>query len=208
MEKKTVEDVRRILSVLGAEGMLDTLLCIREIEPATASEVAKMMDIHVATAVKRLSGLHEIGLVEFNIRKGKTRSAKEYALVSRSFGLDIDLDELSGGTAGGNEDIGIYLELMKNMAERFARFSGRSTEDIIAGWEERLDVPRGIFRSVGQEDVSVGDALGLISRIIELEGLEYGNMTARSVARVSLESVIGSDELREFIEAKVFGGME
>ena len=57
------EEVQRILSVLGTEGVLDTLLCIREYEWMTASEIAKQMDTHIATAVKRLGGLYEIGKI-------------------------------------------------------------------------------------------------------------------------------------------------
>jgi len=208
MENKKVEDVRHILSVLGAEGVLDTLLCIREIEPATASEVAERMNTHVATAVKRLSGLHEIGLVESNIRKGKTRSAKEYTLVSSSFGLDIDLDALSGDFSGGKDDVGAYPRLVDDMAERFARFSGMAKNDVIAGWRGRLELPDWLFGESASMDGGADEALGAIARIIDLESAEYGEMAARAVAKASLESVIGSSELRELIGTEIFGGIE
>lgn len=189
------DDIKRILSVLGSEGMLDTLLALRELEPATASELASHMDIHVATAVKRLSALHEIGLLDRRTRKGKTRSAREYELMSRSFGLDIDLDQLAGERPG--DELAVYPALVSDMADRFARFSGKHRSDIISGWKAMLDFPDGFF--TGGEDYTVEDALDIISGIIEAESVEYGRLTARSVAEASVESVATTEEFRQYL---------
>ena len=127
------KDIEGVLAILGIEGILDTLICVKRLEWATASEVADNMNTHVATAVKRLSGLYDIGILDRRVRKGRTRSAQEYSLVSNSFGLDIDLDELAGDSVE-HENSELYILLLKDIARRFAKFSGRNIDDIISDW--------------------------------------------------------------------------
>ena len=188
------QEIQHILSVLGTEGVLDTLLCVKEQDWATASEIAELMNTHVATAVKRLSGLYEIGILDKRVRKGRTRSAQEYSLISSSFGLDIDLDELVGGASGSSGDPGVYLLLLKDMARRFAKFSGRPVDEIISSWSI------GDIDNAGQDEI-----IQTIAEALELEVEEYGELTVKSLAAASLDAVCGHD-LND-LPKKFFGGV-
>lgn len=171
------EDIQHILSVLGAEGALDTLLCVRELEHATASEVAAEMGTHVATAVKRLTALHDIGLLDRRVRRGRTRSAQEYSLLSNSFGLDIDLNELAGAESA-ELGHGVYMLLLRDMARRFGRFSGRQEEEIVSHW------------GIGDiEGLGMAEAAAIINDVLEREAREYGELTVKSLAAASAEAV-------------------
>lgn len=194
-DKMSKEEIQHILSVLGTEGVLDTLLCVKEQDWATASEIAELMDTHVATAVKRLSGLYDIGILDRRVRKGRTRSAQEYSIISNSFGLDIDLDELVGGETGSS-DSEIYLLLLKDIARRFGKFSGRSSEEIISGW--------GVEKVLNNANASQDDIIKAITEVLELETEEYGELTVKSLAAASLDA-IGRD--LNNLPSRFFGGM-
>ena len=187
------EEIGQILSVLGTDGILDTLLCVRSLDWATASEIADKMNTHVATAVKRLSGLYDIGILDRRVRKGRTRSAQEYSLISSSFGLDIDLNELAGGP-GGQEDTKIYLLLLKDMARRFGKFSGRNVDDIISSW--------GVEKILDKGKIGLDEIVQTITMVLELEAEEYGELTVRSLAAASLDAV-GQD--MNNLPSKYFG---
>jgi len=188
-------EIQHILSVLGTEGILDTLLCVKEMEWATASEVAEKMDTHVATAVKRLSGLYDVGILDRRVRKGRTRSAQEYSLISSSFGLDIDLDELAGSKPGGSNS-GVYVLLLKDMARRFGKFSGRNVDDIISSWGVRdvLDNP----------EVELDEVILAITNVLEMETEEYGELTVKSLAAASLDAV-GESGISNNLPSRFFG---
>ena len=192
------EDVEGILAVLGTEGILDTLLCVRSLEWATASEVAEEMNSHVATAVKRLSGLYDIGILDRRVRKGRTRSAQEYALLSPSFGLDIDLDELAGDP-GNNGSTELYIMLLKDMARRFGKFSGRNVEDIISDWS--------VQEILNDKKVSQDRIIQTITDVLEREVEEYGELTVRSLAAASLDAIDGSQIIYN-LPKKFFGVIE
>ena len=183
------QEMQQILSVLGNEGILDTLLCVKEHDWTTASEIAEIMDTHVATAVKRLSNLYEIGILDRRVRKGKTRSAQEYSLNSTSIGLDIDLDELAG--KDNNDPTDAYMTLLEDMARRFSKFSGRSAKEIGIAWDlTRL------------KDARSEELLYAISNILDAEAHEYGELTVKSLAAASLDAIgLGPENLPE----KYFG---
>ncbi len=190
------QEIQHILSVLGTEGVLDTLLCVKEQDWATAREIAELMDTHVATAVKRLSGLYDIGILDRRVRKGRTRSAQEYSLISNSFGLDIDLDELVGGTSGSS-DSKLYLQLLKDIARRFGKFSGRPSEEIISSW----GIEKILNADAGQDEI-----IQAITDVLELETEEYGELTVKSLAAASLDAVGGLDI--ENLPSRFFGGIK
>ena len=190
------DEIQQILSVLGAEGVLDTLLCVKGHDWVTASEIAGEMNTHVATAVKRLSGLYEIGILDRRVRKGRTRSAQEYSLISSSFGLDIDLDELVGGTSGSTGNSEIYLLLLKDMARRFGKFSGRDVDEIISSW--------GVQKILDGEKISQNGIIQTITDVLEMEAEEYGELTVKSLAAASLDA-INDSEIIQNLPKKYFG---
>ena len=191
------QEIQHILSVLGTEGVLDTLLCVKEHDWATASEIAEIMDTHVATAVKRLSGLYDIGILDKRVRKGRTRSAQEYSIISNSFGLDIDLDELVGGETGNSGSVDEYLLLLKDIARRFGKFSGRPVEKIISSW--------GIQKVLKDKKASQDEIIRTITQVLELESEEYGELTVKSLAAASLDAV-GQD--LNNLPSRFFGGIK
>ena len=194
------EELQRALAVLGTEGILDTLLCVKEMGWATASEVAERMNVHVATAVKRLSSLEEIGALEQRVRRGRTRSAKEYSLTKNSISIGIDLEVLAG--TDGKDNSELYSELLEDMAGRFGRFSGKGIETIHEEWVARLEDPKKIL-SGKSDNPGPEEMLDLIAGIVEIESNEYGMMTVRSLLAASLDSVGASAAERNEIMKKI-----
>ena len=196
-DRMNKQEIQHILSVLGAEGVLDTLLCVREQDWATASEVAELMNTHVATAVKRLSGLYDIGILDRRVRRGKTRSAQEYSLISNNFGLDIDLDELMGGASGSSENSDVHLLLLNDIARRFGKFSGRPVEEIISSWD--------IQKVLNNEKISQDKIIQIITNVLESEAEEYGELTVKSLAAASLDAV-GNQDIKN-LPSRFFGSV-
>jgi len=155
------------------------------------------MNTHVATAVKRLSGLYEIGILDRRVRKGRTRSAQEYSLLSNSFGLDIDLNELVGGTSSSSGDSDSYMLLLKDIARRFGKFSGKSSEEIISGWS--------IQNILDNAEASQEEIIKTIAEVLELEAEEYGELTVKSLATASLDAISGHD--LNNLPSRFFGGI-
>ena len=196
-DRMNKQEIQQILSVLGTEGILDTLLCVKKLKWVTASEISREMNTHVATAVKRLSGLYDIGILDRRVRKGRTRSAQEYSLISNSFGLDIDLNELVGETSGSSENSDAYLLLLKDIARRFSKFSGRPQDEIVSNW--------GIQGVLDNAKTSQNEIVQTITEVLELGAEEYGELTVKSLAAASLDAVGNLDV--EKLPSRFFGGM-
>ena len=88
------EDMRRMLFVLGKEHCLDVMIYLYKNDWQTASQVARGLKIHIATAVKYLSELHELGLVDRRVKWGKTREAFEYQLKNPKINIEFDIGQL------------------------------------------------------------------------------------------------------------------
>lgn len=80
-----------MLFVLGKKHCLDVMISLYKNGWQTASEVAADLKIHIATAVKYLSELHELGLVDRQIKMGITREAYEYQLKNPKIEIEIDI---------------------------------------------------------------------------------------------------------------------
>ncbi len=201
------EGVQVILSTLGTEGALDTLLCVKEREWITASEVSELMGIHVATAVKRLSSLYDIGLLDRKVRKGKARSALEYTLISTSFGLDIDLNELSRDPSEQSRNADLYIQLLKDMAMRFGKFLGRNMDEIIAEWIAKTDDSNKVLAGLNDEaskNHSQDEVIQTISIVMELEAESFGELTVKALGAASLEAIDGA-HIIDKLPSKFFG---
>jgi predicted transcriptional regulator len=88
------EDMRKMLFVLGKEHCMDVMINLYKNDWQTASQVARDLNIHIATAVKYLSELHELGLVDRRIKKGKTRESFEYQLKNPKIKIELDISRL------------------------------------------------------------------------------------------------------------------
>ena len=88
------EDIRKMLFILGKEHCLDVMINLYKNDWQTASQVARDLKIHIATAVKYLSELHELGLVDRWLKQGKTREVFEYRLKSPKIKIELDISQL------------------------------------------------------------------------------------------------------------------
>jgi DNA-binding HxlR family transcriptional regulator len=87
-------DLRFMLYVLGKEHSLDIIINLYKNGWQTASEVARDLGIHIATAVKYLSELHELGLVTRQEKKGRTRTTFEYKYRKQVISIEFELNNL------------------------------------------------------------------------------------------------------------------
>ena len=88
------EDMRRMLFVLGKEHCLDVMIYLYKNDWQTASQVARGLKIHIATAVKYLSELHELDFLDRRLKKGKTRESFEYQLKNPKINIELDISQL------------------------------------------------------------------------------------------------------------------
>ncbi len=84
---------REICTLLGNPTVADILRFIAEKKEATASEVARSMGIHVATAVKYLSALHDLNILDREVRKTGRRPAYAYRLKSDTIQIEFSFSE-------------------------------------------------------------------------------------------------------------------
>lgn len=83
-----------MLYVLGKEHSLDVIMNVYKNGWRTASEVASDLDIHVATAVKYLSELHELGLANRRGKRGRTRATFEYQVKKQVISIEFELNAI------------------------------------------------------------------------------------------------------------------
>jgi predicted transcriptional regulator len=88
------EDMKKMLFVLGKEHCLDVMINLYKNDWQTASEVAGDLKVHIATAVKYLSELHELGFVDRRVKKCKMREAYEYQLKNPKIKIELDISQL------------------------------------------------------------------------------------------------------------------
>ncbi|MDO9537934.1 MAG: hypothetical protein Q7J68_06410 [Thermoplasmata archaeon] len=200
-------DVRMKLNALGSEGALDTLICLKKHDWATASEVAKDMETHVATAVKRLNLLHEAGFLDRRVRKGKTRSAQEYSLFSTRMVIELNLE---GGADTGNAEF--MGALLRDILERLGRFGGRTVENVLRDWKKIPGIDSKIItwlenNSLDKTYAQTEKMLKTITIILTVETREYGELTIKALARASLDAVTATHgQIIHDLPTKYFGG--
>lgn len=90
-------ETRRVAGLLAREKTGEILAHLHRRPYLAASEVARLEDIHVATAQRYLKELAEAGLVGSRPRQGSPRATEEYWILESRITIQIDLD---GGVAG------------------------------------------------------------------------------------------------------------
>lgn len=88
------EQFQRAAFVLGKEHCIDVVENLYLREWSTATEIAEELKIHTATAVKYLTELHEIGIVEKRTREGKYKDAFEYRLINPEINLTLNFEKI------------------------------------------------------------------------------------------------------------------
>ena len=84
----------RAAFVLGKDHSIDLIETLYIKDWTTATEIADELKIHTATAVKYLTELHEIDLVEKRTRPGKYKDALEYKLINSKINLTLNFDKI------------------------------------------------------------------------------------------------------------------
>ena len=197
------DELRTRLAAVGSDGCVDTLVCVRGLGWATASEVAGDMGTHVATAVKRLNAIHEAGFLQRRIRTGRTRHAKEYSLRSERFVIEVDLnDEKPAGAVLG--------ALLRDILARLGRFGGRDEKEILDDWKNVRGMDEGVIAWLGAVDRKTNDAgpgksAESIAAVLDAESARYGVQAMRALARASLDAV-ACGAVPPGLPSKYFGG--
>ena len=130
MEK---EDMRKMLFVLGKEHCLDVMICVYKNGWQTASQVARDLNIHIATAVKYLSELHELGFVNRRIKKGKTREAYEYQLKNPKIKIELDIGQLMGKSFQPSNKPLVLFSILYTILLKSRKVVGQSVDASVDG---------------------------------------------------------------------------
>ena len=212
MEKLELE---RMLHSLGKRFTLDILQMINERGSCTASEVAKNLDIQVATAVKHLSGLYDADILVRNIRKGKTRSAYEYSLKNERIIIEIDIEELSGQqqVKGTDKLFNILVEITK----KIGAFTGKRDAVLIKSWKERIDGHDATFTALDMalknslsegyeylaaesKDIDLATEIpAVMFDVLKIYEARYGKSSMRSLALTSRDAALRPVKDREIV---------
>ena len=127
------ENMRKMLFVLGKEHCLDVMICVYKNGWQTASQVARDLNIHIATAVKYLSELYELGLVDRRIKKGKTREAFEYQLKNPKIKIEVDVSQLmSKSIQPGNKPL-VLFSILYTILMKSRKVVGHSVDNFVSG---------------------------------------------------------------------------
>jgi len=211
-------ELQKTLSVLGKEKSLDILSHISGNRWSTATEISNDMGIHVATAVKHLQDLEDVGILASRTRKGKTRSALEYDILKERFLLEIDIASLSDRTsAHGSNDIGSSLRFLVEFSRRLMKLTGNTAKSLLGSWESdtNMDVDTRVmdYLKVSLNDLDKKDAgrpgsllgdivkhgqntsiLSMVESVLEREERSLGHFSLRSLAKISLAQSFKDDE--------------
>lgn len=127
------EDIRRMLFVLGKEHCLDVMINLNKNGWQTASEVARDLNIHIATAVKYLSELYELDMVERRVKRGKTRKAFEYQMKEPTIRIEFDLSSLKARPIGRGERPLVLFSILFTILMKSRKVVGQSVDNFVDG---------------------------------------------------------------------------
>ena len=99
----------------------------------TASEVARDLNIHIATAVKYLSELHELDFVERRIKRGKTRKAFEYKVKDPKVTIEFDLGVLKSHPVGAGQKPLVLFSILFTILMKSRKVVGNSVDNYVEG---------------------------------------------------------------------------
>ena len=209
--KKT--DIRRMLFVLGKEHCLDVMISLNKNGWQTASQVAKDLDIHIATAVKYLSELHELGLLKRRLKKTKTRGAFEYKLGDAKVNIELDFTVLMNQEPSAEKIPPVLFSILYTILLKSKRVLGRSIDvfeleeqenrqihvvrDSLT-FEDGLECARDLFLKnlsvQGITDKMYDDIVSilteLISKVIDHYESRLGHHSTESLVDLTMKEVI------------------
>jgi hypothetical protein len=211
------EDIRRMLFVLGKEHCLDVMINLNKNGWQTASEVARDLNIHIATAVKYLSELFELDMVERRVKRGKTRKAFEYQMKDPTVRIEFDLSSLRARPIARGERPLVLFSILFTILMKSRKVVGQSVDNFVDGkfqtlenteknlvWdslhcEGDLEDARENFQrniehlalSDDQCEELVGVLSDLIKVVIEHYESRLGPHSTRSLVEVTMNKVMG-----------------
>lgn len=133
------DDIRRMLFVLGKEHCLDVMINLNKNGWQTASEVARDLNIHIATAVKYLSELYELDLVERRVKRGKTRKAFQYVIKDPKVRIEFDLSNLKASPVSHGERPLVLFSILFTILVKSRKVVGQSVDNYVDGKFQSLE---------------------------------------------------------------------
>lgn len=205
-----------MLYILGKEHSLDVMMNLHQHGWQTASEVARDLDIHIATAVKYLSELHELGLVNRRVRRARTRKAFEYQCEKEFIRIEFKLDALHGEIPRSYHGPLVLFSILYTILKKSRKVMGPNLDSLMRLRFKRLEngEKRIIMDSLNVKDDLEGakdhflknlngralteergrDVVSalteLISYVIKQYESRLGHRSTKSLVDVSMEKVI------------------
>ncbi|UCH89947.1 MAG: hypothetical protein JSV49_04690 [Thermoplasmata archaeon] len=137
---------KRMAMVLGRE-MTGKILASLYITPfQSASDIAKLFNIHIATAQKYLVEMRECGLLNSRLRKNSTRPTDEYWLTNNQFDINVNLENMPKLTELELKAANTYIrqKFSENVAFDTNRTHQTITEIILLNGRERTQIDQRI----------------------------------------------------------------
>ena len=187
-----LEEAREVMTALAREYSVDLLRELHGTGWSTASEVARNLGIHVATAMRKLSELEALGLLEKRVREGT--DLVEYRSVGGRVEIVLDFD---GEAKAAARDA---WSVAKSILVR-----ERPNRKVILEADERAEVVR---RIVFVKTVRLRTT-AQVMELTEAEGrflwnLPFASQDAASVAEVcrrgKIENPIHVSNLLDFVK--------
>lgn len=179
-----------MLFVLGKEHCLDVMINVYKNNWRTASEVARDLKLHIATAVKYLSELYSLKLVNRRIRKGKTREAFEYQLKSPRVKIEFDVASLPSKNVGTENKPLVLFSVLFTLLLKSRKVVGQSVDVFVDGRFEKLkNVEKGLVKDSLMIEGDLEDAKNIF--IKNLNGLTLTEKRTEDVIR-ALTDLINS----------------
>ena len=156
-ERIKIYRAKKLIDALSSESKLKILRRLLE-SPASATDLANEFGLTLPAITLHLKDLEEAGLIKtVEVRRGKGRPAKLYALTSKRISINIHLNELLG--LPEEEDLdSLAQEYVKRKIE--SGFSGISVTDIM----ETLLVDRATAAAISErlqsDPLPILEALG------------------------------------------------
>ena len=86
--------MKRLAMVLGREMTGKILASLYKTPYQSASDIARIFNIHIATAQKYLVEMRECGLLNSRFRRNSNRPTEEYWLAKNRVDIEIDLESM------------------------------------------------------------------------------------------------------------------
>ncbi len=176
------EDIRRMLFVLGKEHCLDVMININKNGWQTASEVARDLNIHIATAVKYLSELYELDLVDRRVKRGKTRKAFEYQMRDPKVRIEFDLSALRAKPLAVGERPLVLFSILFTILMKSRKVVGQSVDNYVDGKFQNLEY--------GEKNL-VWDSLRFDGDLEDAKNFFENNLESQGLDEQKYEEVVG-----------------